>query len=521
MKGNTGRNVASAIDNRFGAAAPLRSSLRKIFPDHWSFLLGEMALYSFVVLVLTGTFLTFFFKPSMTDVVYRGSYLKLDGVHMSEAFRSTLDISFDVRGGLLMRQIHHWAALLFLAAISIHVMRIFFTGAFRKPRELNWLIGVAMFALATFEGFAGYSLPDDLLSGTGLRIAQGIVMSIPIVGTYLSFFFFGGQYPSELVIPRLFILHVLLVPGLLIALIGAHLFSVWHQGHTQWPGRHERERNEVGEPMWPVFLAKTSALFCFTFGALALASGIFQINPVWLPGPYSPAVVSATSQPDWYVGFMEGALRLMPAVQTQGLGHTVAWNVFIPGVVIPVGFFLLLGAYPFAERLVTGDRRYHRILDRPRNDPIRTALGAAAIAMAIDLLLAGGDDVISLHLNIPIEFLVWALRIGFFVAPLVAFVITRYVCLALQQRDQRQPPDVAELRASRPVGLIAPLPRHVIPLPTPRRAAAQVRSRLNRLYVSYRLETKGTGDADGQVSQPEDARQLARVPDEHHAEDDR
>lgn len=535
MKRDIGRVVATAVDNRFGAAAPLRRSLRKIFPDHWSFLLGEMALYSFIILVLTGTFLALFFKPSMSDVVYHGSYHKLNGVHMSEAYKSTLDISFDVRGGLLMRQIHHWAALLFAAAISAHVMRLFFTGAFRKPREVNWLIGVAMFALAIFEGFAGYSLPDDLLSGTGLRIAQGIILSVPVVGTYLSFFFFGGQYPGEDVIPRLFILHVLLVPGLLIALIGAHLFGVWHQGHTQWPGHRQRERNEIGDPMFPRFIAKTSALFLFTSAALALAAAIFQINPVWLAGPYSPPLVSANSQPDWYVGFMEGALRLMPRLQTTAAGHTIAWNVFIPGIAIPAGFIVLLAIYPFVERFVTGDRRYHHILDRPRNDPVRTGIGAAVIAMAIDLLIAGGDDLISFKLNIPIEQFAWALRIGFFVLPLVTFVIARYACLALQQRDRRRleqgitagiiitapaadvvqvsgpasPDEIAILTTERPTGLIEPLPRHIVPLPTLRRTVGQVKSRLNRFYVSYRLETPVSAEsaaesADGAAAAEDD-----------------
>lgn len=550
MTRDIGQSIVGAIDDRFGAAAPLRRSLRKIFPDHWSFLLGEVALYSFIILVLTGTFLALFFKPSLSDLVYHGSYLKLDGVHMSEAYKSTLDISFDVRGGLLMRQIHHWAALLFLAAISAHVMRIFFTGAFRKPREVNWLLGVTMFGLSVFEGFAGYSLPDDLLSGTGLRIAQGVILSMPVVGTYISFFCFGGQYPGVDAIPRLFILHVLLIPGLLIALIGAHLFSVWHQGHTQWPGHGQRENNEIGDPMFPRFIAKTTALFFFTFAALALAGAIFQINPVWLPGPYSPAVVSAGSQPDWYAGFLEGALRLMPAVQTAVPGHTFAWNVFIPGVVIPAGFFLLLGLYPFVESFVAGDRRAHRILDRPRNDPVRTGIGAAVIAMAIDLFIAGGDDVIALHLNIPIELLVWALRVAFFVLPLVTFVIARYVCLALQQRDRRRleqgttagtiievptgeviqvsepasADEVAVLTTRRPTDLIAPLPRHIVPLPTPRRAVGQVRSRLNRFYVSYRLETPlsaqpaaepaegAAGDGQPQDDQLQDQQRRVGVP---------
>ena len=526
------RRGARAVDDRFGAAAFLKRSLRKAFPDHWSFLLGEIALYSFIILLLTGTFLTLFFKPSMSDLVYHGSYTNLDGVKMSEAYASTLDISFDVRGGLLVRQIHHWAALLFIAAIVIHLMRIFFTGAFRRPRELNWVIGTTMFALAAGEGFLGYSLPDDALSGTGLRIADGVILSIPVVGTYISYFLFGGPYPGESVIPRFYIAHVLLVPGLLLALVTAHLMIIWHQGHTQWPGKRERDNTEVGVPLYPVFMAKTGALFFFTFAVLALAGALAQINPIWLFGPYNPVVVSAGSQPDWYIGFMEGSLRLMPGVETNLAGHTFSWNVFLPAVLLPLGFFLATGLYPFFEQFVTGDRRHHQVLDRPRNEPTRTAIGTAVIAMGIDLLLAGGDDLIALHLKIPLYSLVWFLRIGFFAFPLAAFFITRYACLGLQRRDRRalargvetgpvlelpgsefvpQTRDLTEqeqavLATRRPDELVAPIPWHIIPLPTPRRINAQVKARLNRFYTIYRLETPSSygqpGQHDGQQGQP-------------------
>jgi ubiquinol-cytochrome c reductase cytochrome b subunit len=506
--------AASALDDRFGAAKFAREALKKVFPDHWSFLLGEIALYSFIILLLTGTFLTLFFKPSMTEVVYHGSYVKLDGITMSEAYSSTLNISFDVRGGLLMREIHHWAADLFVAAIGIHVLRIFFTGAFRKPREANWLIGTVMFALAAAEGFAGYSLPDDLLSGTGVRIADGIMLSIPVVGTYISFFVFGGQYPGHSFIPRLYIVHVLVIPGLLLALITAHLMAVWHQGHTQWPGRKQRDNNEVGPPLFPVFMAKTGALFFFTFAILAVLATSAQINPIWLYGPYTPVSVSSLSQPDWYIGFLEGSLRLMTGVETNVAGHTISWNVFLPAVALPTAFFLIMAAYPFAEQWVTGDRRYHLVLDRPRNEPARTAVGAAILVMAADIQLAGADDVIAYHLNIPIEYLVWFLRVGFFVLPVAGFLVTKRVCLALQRADRRKlrkgkvrgiamqedraytavsdplsDEDRAVLVTQQPEQLLLPTPRHLIPLPTPARITAQVRARLNHSYVRTRLET--------------------------------
>ena len=345
------------LDDRLRAARAVRGVLRKLFPDHWTFLLGEIALYSFIILLLTGTFLTFFFQPSMTEVVYHGAYTPLRGVRMSEAYASTMNISFDVRGGLLMRQIHHWAALLFMAAIMVHMLRMFFTGAYRKPREFNWLIGIVLFTLGMLEGLFGYSLPDDLLSGTGLKITQGVLQSIPIVGTYGSFFLFGGEFPGHDIIPRLYIIHVLLIPALLLALISAHLFFMFHQKHTQMPGKGRTKRNVVGAPMYPYFMAKTGAFFLFIFAVLALLSTFAQINPIWLFGPYNPSGITAGSQPDFYMGALEGALRIMPAWEWNVFGHTFAFNVFIPALV-PLGIIFTGAAlWPFLEQWVIGDRQ--------------------------------------------------------------------------------------------------------------------------------------------------------------------
>ncbi|MEU6355434.1 ubiquinol-cytochrome c reductase cytochrome b subunit [Streptomyces sp. NPDC047072] len=412
--------------------------LRKAFPDHWSFLLGEIALYSFAVLMLTGVWLTLFFHPSMTEVVYDGSYRPLDGIRMSEAYRSTLDISFEVRGGLLIRQLHHWAALVFLAAIGIHLLRVFFTGAFRRPREVNWTIGVTLFLLALAEGFAGYSLPDDLLSGTGLRIAQGIMLSIPVAGTYISMFVFGGEYPGHEVIPRLYSLHILLVPGLLLALVTFHLILVFYLKHTQWAGRGRTNANAVGKPMFPQFMASSGGLFLMVFGVLTLLAGIAQVNPIWVYGPYRTDVVSTGSQPDWYVGFLEGSLRLVPPWETSVAGHTVMWNVLLPAVVLPLALFAVLYAYPFAERWFTGDDREHHLCDRPRDRPVRTGLGVAAICFYSVLLAAGGNDIIAHTFKASLNTLTWVFRIALLVLPPLAFLVTRHLCLALQEADRER-----------------------------------------------------------------------------------
>ena len=423
------------LDDRLHGARGVRVLLRKVFPDHWSFLLGEVVLYSFIILLLTGTFLTLWFQPSMTDIIYHGSYLPLRGVRMSQAYASTLQISFDVRGGLLIRQIHHWAADLFMAGIFAHMLRVFFTGAYRKPREINWLIGITLLTLGLLEGLFGYSLPDDLLSGAGLRILEGVIQSIPLVGSYVAFFLFGGAFPGHDIVPRLYILHVLVIPALILALVSAHLFLMFFQKHTQMPGKGRTNQNVVGAPLYPYFMAKTGAFFFFVFAALALASTFAQINPIWLYGPFNPVAMSAGSQPDFYMGMLEGALRVMPAWQWVVFGHTFAFNVFIPAL-LPLGLvFTLAALWPFLEQWVTGDKREHHVNDRPRNAPTRTALGIAVITFYGILWAEGANDIIADQLNIPLYWITWAARVGIFVGPVIAYIITKRICLGLQQKD--------------------------------------------------------------------------------------
>src|SRR5690348_1704366 len=342
--------AAVEIDDRLIVAGPLRRTLNKVFPDHWSFLLGEIALYSFVVLLLSGTYLTFFFDASMREVVYDGSYAPLRGITMSSAYDSTLNLSFDVRGGLFMRQLHHWAALLFMASIVVHMLRIFFTGAFRRPRETNWLIGVTLFILGIAEGFAGYSMPDDLLSGTGLRIMASIILTIPIVGNWVYFAVFGGDYPGEAIVGRLYIVHVLLVPAIILGLIAVHLLILVKQKHTQFPGPGRTEHNVVGNRLFPTFATKATGLIFVVFGVCAGLGGLVQINPIWLWGPYNASQVSAASQPDWYIGFLDGSTRLFPAWDINLPGDYTIPALFWPTVVIAGAMFTMLALYPVIER---------------------------------------------------------------------------------------------------------------------------------------------------------------------------
>jgi ubiquinol-cytochrome c reductase cytochrome b subunit len=427
--------AATWADERLGIGTLAKKNIRKVFPDHWSFMLGEIALWSFVVLLLTGVFLSLWFKPSMAETTYDGSYAPLRGISMSEAYSSTLHISFDVRAGLLMRQMHHWAAMLFIGAMLVHLMRTFLTGAFRKPRELNWVIGGTLLLLGILEGFAGYSLPDDLLSGTGLRIADGLVKATPVVGSYMSFFMFGGEFPGNEIIPRLYIVHVLLVPGLLLALIGAHMLLLVYHKHTQWPGPGRTEQNVVGYPMLPVYAAKAGGFFFMVFGTIALMGALMSINPVWKYGPYTPNQVTAGSQPDWYMGIAEGLLRIMPGWETHLWGITISWNVLLPGQIAPIALLGIVLAYPFLEAWITGDKREHHLLQRPRNVPTRTAFLTAMITLYGLLWAAGGNDILATQFRLNLNYITYFMRVAIFVIPVLVFIVTKRWCISLQRKD--------------------------------------------------------------------------------------
>jgi ubiquinol-cytochrome c reductase cytochrome b subunit len=428
--------AANYIDERTSISTAVKELGRKIFPDHWSFLLGEVALYSFVIILLSGSFLTFFFSASMTPVEYNGSFVPLKGVEMSAAMQSSLNISFDIRGGLLMRQVHHWAALLFVAAIGLHMLRIYFTGAFRKPRELNWVIGFILFILAMAEGFTGYSLPDDLLSGNGLRIIDGMVKGIPLIGTWISFLLFGGEFPGENIVGRLYSLHILLLPAIIVALIAMHLLFVIVHKHTQYPGAGRTNQNVVGYPVLPVYAAKAGGFFFIVFGVVMLLASLFTINPIWNYGPYDPSPVSAGTQPDWYIGFADGALRLIPpGLEFVWLGHTWSFNILIP--LVSLGLFIVLVLiYPFIEAWVTGDKREHHILDRPRNAPTRTAIGAAGVTFYAALWATASSDIIATHFHVTMEGVIHACQAAVILGPFLAFFVAKRTCLALQKKDR-------------------------------------------------------------------------------------
>jgi ubiquinol-cytochrome c reductase cytochrome b subunit len=476
------------LDDRLHAAGGIRKQLNKVFPTHWSFLLGEVALYSFIVLLLSGTYLALFFDPSMTEVEYNGSFVNLRGLEMSRAYESALDITFDVRGGLFVRQVHHWAALLFMAAIVLHMFRTFFTGAFRRPRETNWVIGVMIFALGATEGFAGYSLPDDLLSGAGLRITSGLLGSFPIVGTWINWLLFRGEFPGHEFLPFLYTAHILLLPGILLALIGVHVGLVWYQKHTQFPGVMRKESNVVGVRIMPFFALKGGGFFAIVVGVIALLGGLFQINPIWNFGPYNPAHISAGSVPDWYMGWTDGLVRLWPA-----------WEIYLGDYMIPAPFFpfvlglpLLTGiaaVYPWIERKFTKDYAHHNLLQRPRDVPVRTSLGVMAITYFMVALLSAANDVLADKFDISLNATTWMGRIGLLVLPPLAYAITYRICLGLQRADRevlehgvetgiiKRLPHGEFIEVHQPLG---PVDGHGHPLELPYQGAA-VPKKMNKL----------------------------------------
>lgn len=435
------------LDTRLHLAKFARSAMDHVFPDHWSFLLGEIALYAFIILVITGAYLAMFFNGSSAQIVYNGSYHALDGVKMTAAYSSAIQLSFDVPAGLLVRQMHHWAALIFLVAILAHAARIFFTGAYRRPREINWIIGLTLLILAIVNGYLGYSIIGDLLSGVGMRIGYAIFLSIPVIGPWLCYVVLGGNIPSASTIPRFYSFHIFVVPALIAAFLALHLGIIWRQMHTNYPGPRRTDRTIVGTRLYPTYTFKSIALFFLVAAVVAMLGGLVQIDPIWNYGPYNPIAVIPGAQPDWYLGWIEGAMRLFPGVNLQ-FGHwVIVPEVFFPAVLMPGLLFLLLYAYPFLERLFRPADKAHNVLVLPYEQPFNTAFGSAILMFLLVLLVAGADDMVALATGSSVVTIRFLLRILVFAAPAATAVLIYAICVAMRRRRAVPPPPLEDASA--------------------------------------------------------------------------
>jgi ubiquinol-cytochrome c reductase cytochrome b subunit len=431
------RKAVRFVDQRSGSAPFLRKTLRYLFPDHWSFLLGEVALYAFVVLVATGTYLALFYEDSTTTVRYHGPYPPLRGQEMTDAYRSVVDISFSVKAGLLIRQTHHWAADVFIAAIFLHLIRVFFTGAYRKPRELTYWLGVTMLIVALLEGYLGYSLADDLLSGMGLAIGYAVLVSVPFVGANLAELIWGSPFPGQhAFFARMYIAHVFLIPLLIAVLLSVHLALVALKHHTQFRSEpRQTERKLVGLPMYPGYAPRSLGLFCAVTGVLFLLGGLVQINPIWLWGPYHTYLSTNGAQPDWYLGWLIGGLRLVPGFDVT-IGHyTVVPNPFWGGAAFPLVVFGFLYLWPYFERRVSGDYAFHNLLQRPRDAPWRTAIGLAVLTWTSFVFFAGASDRVDVLFGLSYPAQIWVFRVLVWVLPVVVGAIAYRVCIELQRGE--------------------------------------------------------------------------------------
>jgi ubiquinol-cytochrome c reductase cytochrome b subunit len=454
------RRLVRFIDTRTATTPLIRKALRYLFPDHWSFLLGEVALYAFIVLVATGVYLTFFFVDSTSDVTYHGPYKPLEGQHMSEAYQSVLNISTTVKAGLLIRQTHHWAANVFMVAIILHLMRVFFTGAYRKPRELTYLIGVTMLMLSLLEAYIGYSLVDDLLSGMGLVIGYSVGLSLPFVGGDLMNWLFHGEFPGQHVLwPRMYIAHVFIFPLLIGTLLTLHLLLVAMRHHTQFKTtRSESEHAIRGVPAFPGQTPRSLGLMFGTAGVLFLLGGLVQINPIWLWGPYHTYVSTNGAQPDWYLGWLIGGLRLVPGFDLT-IGHyTLVPNPFWGGALFPLLVLGFLYFWPWLERKLNGDHAFHNVLERPRDNPLRTAIGVGMISWVTLVFIAGSSDRVYVLLDLPYTSQIWVYRVAVWVIPLVLAALAYWVCEALvasekveaDQHEAEAQARLAQMHASSP-----------------------------------------------------------------------
>ncbi|WP_373325185.1 cytochrome b [Halomicrobium urmianum] len=376
--------------------------LGKAFPAEDSYLLGEVALFCFLMLVLTGMFLGFFFEPSTSEVEYDGSVAEYQGEELPESFVSVLNITYDVPYGMFLRRLHHWAAHLFVASLSLHMLRVFFSGAYQNPREPNWVVGSGLAVSSMFAAYTGYALPFDEFASTATGIGFSIANSIPILGDVFAQVVFGGEYPSSATVPRFYFIHVFLLPVVIAGLIAVHMGILVRQKHTEAPreddvagdGRRvDRDDDSivVGLPAFPNQAAISAVVFFLTMATLSLLAGFLPVHNVAEYGPNDPAGTPALIMPDWFLMWVFGFLKLLPG----WLGFTVpvvdvhVSTEFIGGMLLPGIVFAVMFAWPFIDYR---EEPRHFGVD-PLARPWQTAVGVAAVVMIMIASIAGMNTI--------------------------------------------------------------------------------------------------------------------------------
>jgi cytochrome b-561 len=400
------------VDDRLDLTAA-QSVLGKAFPAEDSFLLGEVALFCFLLLVFSGVFLGFFFEPSITEVEYEGSVAEYQGEELPESFVSVLNITYDVPFGMLIRRMHHWAAHLMVASMALHMLRVFFTGAYRNPREPNWLVGTGLAGVTMFAAYTGYALPFDEFASTAVGIGYNVTLSVPLVGETLAHLAFGGSFPSSATIPRFYFLHVLVLPAVIAGLIGVHMLILVRQKHTEARrdedvpapdtdrddataadgGRVARDDDSVvvGLPAVPNQVAVSAVVFFLTLATLSLLAGFLPVHNIAEYGPNDPASTPSLIMPDWFLMWGYGFLKLTPSwVSFDVLGVHISAE-FVGGLALPAVVFGVVALWPFID---SEDEPVHFTAD-PLDRPFQTGVGVAGVVFVMLASIAGMDVIVA------------------------------------------------------------------------------------------------------------------------------
>lgn len=308
-----------------------------------------------------------------------------------------------------------------IAALLMQILRVFFTGRFRRPRRLGWLVLFGLLFAGMGAGLTGHLLPDDMLSGNSLAVLDGLLKGVPFVGTELSGLVFQGRYPSG-AIATAYPAHVYVLPAVMVALLAVQAVL---------GARDKPARIPLG-----VRAGRHGALFFAVFGVLTLLATTVTVNPIWSYGPARAGNASAGTGALWYLAFLDGAQRLVPpGWEFVWLNRT--WTIAILAPVAVSGLFLVTAMlYPFIEPWFAGDRpAYHRPA-RPRDTPVRTGIGVAGVVFYGVLWAAAGSDTIAFQFDLAVEGVVHTLQAGLFLGPVIAYVLTKRICLGLQLRDR-------------------------------------------------------------------------------------